>query len=481
MKAAVILLGAVILLWPTVVNRGPFFLADTTSYVRGGDAAAYQLFGAKTDWTGRFFDRYQPQQKPAPEMIARPATGDGPPVTLAGRSIYYGAFLYVADGIAGLSFAAALQALLAAVCIFWTVDRFSRRSISTFRPFLLVTVFLAIASSAAYFTGYLTPDLMSALGILAAAHLLCPDPPLKRRQTGLWFAILCLSALAHSSNILILLITIGVLLFARLRWRSIGWRPIGLLACAVIVGIGGEMLFHTAVRTLSGNAPVRPPFLMARLIADGPGLAYLKRTCPENGLVLCRHMDGMSSSSDDFLWADKPSAGVFSAVGNDERRRIAGEELRFVLAVAADRPIDVLLSSARSALDQAGRWRLSEFNNARAQDEEILARLPPRVAHQFAGTLSYRNAMPVRPVERLSQAAAVASLAWMLWTLIRRLGDDNLRLFLVVLLIGVVADIVVCGAISTPHDRYLMRVLWLIPLGAAISLLRMRTGETVSA
>ena len=481
MKAAVILLGAVILLWPTVINRGPFFLSDTTTYVRGGDAAAYQLFGARTDWSGRFFVRYPPEQEPAPNTNAPQAKDEGAPVTLAGRSIYYGAFLYVADRIAGLAFAAALQALLAAVCIFWTVDRFSRRSATSFKPFLLVTAFLAIASSVGYFTGYLTPDLMSALGILAAAHLLCPAPPLKGRQTGIWFAILCWSALAHSSNILILLITSGVLLVARLKWRSIGWRPIGLLACAVIVGFGGELIYHTAVKTLSGNAPVRPPFLMARLIADGPGREYLKRTCPRNGFVLCRHMDGISTSSDAFLWAERPGAGVFSAVGNDERRRIAGEELRFVAAVAADRPIDVLLSSARSALDQAGRWRLSEFNNAPAQDEEIVAKLPPRVARRFASTLSYRDAMPVRPVEILSLAAAIAGVAWILWTILRRTGDGNLRVFLVVLLIGVAADIVVCGAYSTPHDRYLMRVLWLIPLGAAISLLRVRTGETGSA
>jgi hypothetical protein len=44
----------------------------------------------------------------------------------------------------------------------------------------------------------------------------------------------------------------------------------------------------------------------------------------------------------------------------------------------------------------------------------------------------------------------------------------------VILIGGVVANAAVTGILSTPHDRYQARVIWLIPLLAMIVLLRRR-------
>jgi len=485
--AVVILLGALLLLWPTILNRQPFFLSDTTSYIRGADAAVYKAFGVRTDWTERFFDRYGTgqQERNAAAAAQAPAEGTGRPITLSGRSIYYGALLYTADRLGGLWLAAVLQALLASLCLYLTLVRFIHGRRDAAGPFLLLTAALSAGSSLAYFTGYLTPDLFSGLGILAAAHLLCRGPPLTAGQKTFWFVVLCWSALAHGSNILILLVVVVALLLATFTLRMPDRRAIALIVCAIAVGIAGELLFSGAVRAISGDAPVRPPFLSARLIADGPGLAYLERTCPRSGFELCRHVDGMSGSSDAILWGQKGTRGVFSAVGNDERRRLGNEDLRFALAVLADRPVDVIGSSTRSVLAQAGKWRLREFNNVPGQSSELLAKLPPRVAGELAGSLAYRQTMPVRGVEMLSLVATLAGLALLLWALLRRSTDPELRLFLAVLLLGIAADIAVCGAISTPHDRYSMRVLWLIPMGAFINLIQpcvgRRTGATSDA
>jgi hypothetical protein len=82
--ALAILLGALLLLWPTLLNRSPFFLSDTTNYVRSADAAMFSGFGIRTDWTQRFVDRYQqPSAKAAADPQAENAD-HGRPVTIAG-------------------------------------------------------------------------------------------------------------------------------------------------------------------------------------------------------------------------------------------------------------------------------------------------------------------------------------------------------------------------------------------------------------
>lgn len=468
-----VLAGALLLLWPPLLNRAPFVLSDTTTYIRGADAAVFKLTGIQTDWTARFIKRYQPPTTSAPQAAQPGPAASGRAVTLSGRSVYYGAFLYLTDLIAGLWLAVVVQAFVAALCLYLTVRRFSSASRQPVAAFLGLTALLSVASALAFFTGYLMPDLFTGLGVLAAAHLLCRSPPLSRGEKASWFGLLCWSALTHSSNILILLILVVAMLIGRAVVNGPRLRGVGLVTCAIAIGIAGEALFALSVRSFTGDAPVRPPFLTARVIADGPGLAYLQHTCPTSGFALCNHMQGLSRNSDDILWNESPKQGVFSAVGNDEKRRIAREEPRFLLAVLEDRPFDVLSSSAGAVWQQARKWGLQEFNMPAVTGSDS-DKVPPRIANELAGSRAESRSMPVAVTAVLSLAASLVSVALLLWTVGRRSTDANLRLFLAALLVGIAADLIVCGAISTPHDRYSMRVFWLLPLGAFVALLSAR-------
>lgn len=458
---ALILIGASLLLLPTVVNRGPFFISDTTTYVRGADAAVFRLLGRKTDWSDHLLARYATPAGTASGGIKGARERDDA-VTLAGRSIYYGAFLYLCDQLAGLRLAVFLQALAAAVCLWLTVTRFSKEEDHAPRRFLLLMAILSIGSSLPFFAGYLMPDIFVSLGILAASHLLTPTPPIDGRQRAFWFAILGWSTLSHSSATAVIAILAVASLCIRSR-RQMTRTGLILTFCAIAVGIFGEIAFYAGVRSLSGEPPVRPPFLMARLVADGPGRTYLKAHCPQSGFVLCRHMDSLSDYSDSFLWSESARDGVFSVVPSDERRKLSNEEWPFVKAVVAEYPVQVLRSSIASIWTQATSWGLAEFNLTPPQSAELEGKLPPRVTSELSRTRADRNDMPVRASVILSAAATLAGLFFVVAALLGRERADGMRRFLALLLFGVVADIVVCGALSTPHARYAMRVLWLIP------------------
>jgi hypothetical protein len=284
-----------------------------------------------------------------------------------------------------------------------------------------------------------------------------------------WFCILSWSTLSHSSTIAILAIVITAALILRLRWH-LPTSGVLLLACGVSVGLAGELAFYKGVQHLSGESPVRPPFVMARLVADGPGREYLQDHCPQRGFVLCRHLGSLSNYSDSFLWSENPADGVFSVIPNAERRQLAGEEWRFVGAVVREYPLAVLRSSASSVWDQATSWSLGEFNLNPTQAAELIAKLPARVGNQLIRSRAYRGAMPVRASEIICGAVTASGLMLVLLMLYRGDRRHDLRIFMTTILLGVVADIAVCGALSTPHDRYAMRVLWLLPTAALVGL-----------
>lgn len=460
-----ILIATILLSWPMLLNRQPFLLSDTTNYIRGADAAADRLFGTSTDWSNRFVAEY------VKTNVVKRMDNDTKqierPITLAGRSIYYGAFIYVSERLVDLRFASFIQAFLSALCLLLTLDRFRSRLV--IRDLLLCAAVLSTMSSLAYFCSYLMPDIFTGLSLLGVGHLVCRGPRISTIETMFWLTILCLGCLFHSSNILILVILLLLISLGWLRTRFFSLRGLGLVFAAVLVGVAGEAGFYAAVNHFTGDPPVRPPFLTARLIADGPGRSYLRETCPGSGFALCRHLNSLSAYSDDFLWSESASNGVFSVVPLSERRQISAEQSRFAVSVIETHPVAVFHSFLVAITEQARKWHLPEFNLSPAEASELAAKLPPRVLNEQRNTLAFRGAMPVKVTEALSLPTALFALFGLAWLWLRRKIDCGANVFIATLLAGFIVDVIVCGGLSTPHDRYLMRVSWLIPFALFVA------------
>jgi hypothetical protein len=440
------------------------------TYIRGADAAVYRATGFASEWHARYEQRFEKSAEARDDPESRTAR----PVILSGRSIYYGALLYASYLVGGLRLAAFMQALLAAACLHMTVRRFVRGERRRVRSFLVLIAMTSFGSSLAFFTSYLVPDLFAGLAILAAAHLLSSEPQLKPDMI-FWLLILCASCVMHSSILLIIAILVTVMLIVSLTWNAPARGRIALLGLGLFVGLASEAIYYKSVQMTFGDPPVRPPFVMARLIADGPGALYLRDRCPESGFTVCRYADRVPKSpypaySDAFLWSADPTVGVFTAADFDERRRIAAEETSFVAAVFTSDPLAVIRSTLGAVGVQATKWQLIEFNLNSAAQSGFAAELPPSQMRLQARTLAFNKRMPVTLVERMTLAFALLSLLSLLWLFARGTLDQRMRLFVCVLLLGVTADVIVCGAMSTPHDRYLMRVVWLVPLGAYLCL-----------
>jgi hypothetical protein len=392
----------------------------------------------------------------------------------AGRSIYYGVLLYAGTLVGGLWAGVLAQLACVALALHLTLEALlgpERR-----RLYPLVVAALAVLTPLPFFVCYLMPDVFAGIAILAVANLFALDPGPAPWRRLLWFGLLATALLFHSSHVAVALLLLApATALARLLLGRPPWRAAATVALAIGVGLAGELAFARVVEAFYGAPPLRPPFLMARLLSGEPGHAYLAATCPGNGLRVCAWLPRLPADSDVFLWSPDPARGVYGIADAATRRALGAEQTALLAGVLAFDPLGQLAASLGAFAEQLGRFGLQEFAYDDSMRGKLAGMLPPAERAAFVGSALYRGSFPLGPPDALVRLAVAASAAGLLWAAAgARRPDRVLLTFALVLIGGVVANAAVTGILSTPHDRYQARVIWLVPLVAMIVLLARR-------
>jgi hypothetical protein len=120
------------------------------------------------------------------------------------------------------------------------------------------------------------PDIFAGITILAIANLLAAGKCISSLKMTSWIVLLSAGLRFHNSHVLLtvamLFTGVGLALLVRVHFS---WRAVGGVLAALLTVIAGEMIFSLITAKLVGAPPLRPPFLMARMIVDGPGYRYL--------------------------------------------------------------------------------------------------------------------------------------------------------------------------------------------------------------
>ncbi|WP_205480379.1 hypothetical protein [Sphingomonas arenae] len=455
-------------------------MPDTPSYLRAADAGYAKLFNVTTDWTAKSQWLMREERPPAPLATVSPNPSSGasvssgePAVTLKGRSVYYGALLYLADLAGSLWLAILAQAVVAAVAITLTLSALHRASGTTARapPSLLIGVGLAVATPLGFFVSYLMPDLFGALGLLAMMNLLFLRQQLSRRARAFFLAVLAFAVLSHSVNLTFTLLLLLTIVAVRLILRRGPTSP-ALLAVAgcVAIGFAGQLAFDLTVKRLTGAAPVRPPFVAMRLIADGPGLDFLREHCASQPFIYCRLDTTRPAHSDTLLWSPDPQHSLFRGLSYADQRAAAAQQTRFVLAVAQDRPWSVVTALSRDVLQQLFSFDLLGFNYGDGMRQRYASAVPERLLEPMRQTEAYKGTLALRPTEIATVLVTIVSLVAILLFLRRSRTDSslgNLRGACLFILFAVLLNAALCGALSGPKGRYQMRLIWVLPVLAA--------------
>ena len=207
-----------------------------------------------------------------------------------------------------------------------------------------------------------------------------------------------------------------------------------------------------------------------RMLQDGIVKRYLDDHCPTARLKLCPYRNELPATADDFLWSN----GVFNELG---RFSGLGEEMRFIVlhslqeyplqqietAVAASTRQLRLVATGRGTHDQI--WHIYG----------IIERYIPGEVPAMHNARQQRGELNFDPINRVHVPIALGSmilaLALLVQAAISGRFDETGRLAATVT-VAILANAVVCGVLSGPHDRYGARIAWIATFIAAIAILR---------
>jgi hypothetical protein len=431
-RVAAILLGALFLMWPAFFNRYPLLYPDSMTYLENGSPVLRALF-------------------------------------LHQLSGYYGmrSFIY-SLGILLFHWNAilwpivALQAMLTA-CVIWLVVR-SLLPQRTVFWYLSLVMILSLLTSASWFASLIMPDILGPLLYLCIYLLVFARDTLSRPERIAVAVVACWAVASHATH---LMLGAGICLLLAALWAifrkgfmSGRLRALGEVAAIVMLAAIAQLALNSYLYGKPSLNGERPPFLTARLIADGPGRWYLEQHCSETKFAGCGRVRYLGHDSDQFLWADD---GVWRMSSAETREQMLREEIPFALATFRTYPRAQLSISGANFWQQLNSFEIGFDPNdwMVRQFEEVF----PAGKAQFLQSRQAGNDLPFDFLSMIQNWTVVASLAlihafalllWRRWTF--RLAGLSL-----VIASSVLANALVTGVLSTVEDRYQSRVVWLIP------------------
>ncbi len=483
LRGCAVLLAAVTMMWTALVNGQPFFTPDTSAYVRGPDIAVVKLLGAS------FASPWAHQEPPGAHVAAaKSAQGtkhsyDDNEV-LAGRSIYYGALAYMGQLTGGFWLTVFVQGLAVA----WLAEMTLRAGGQLgLLPYAAAMALLALATPAPFFVADLMPDIWSGVAIGALALLFALPKRLTRLDVAALTAMTVFAAMAHNSHLLIIagLMAAGLGLWAISRLRPSGGqaftpdpRPaLAVGALAIACAVAGALLFSTMVKRSVGAPPITPPFLTARVVADGPGRLYVREHCKDHPFAVCAFADRLAGTdTDGFLWDENPHTGVFAVATPVQRRALATEQGRFAVVSTLAHPWLQVQASARNVALQLVQTDLDDFDYKPNVLASLRADLPPGHRARLETSLAARRGWPIATLWAEQAVVIWLSLGLIGWSLLSRKARPELARFALLAVAGVLANTLACGVLSDLYGRYQARCIWVLPLAAA-----MLTAQALSA
>lgn len=427
-----ILAGAVLLGWPALLNGYPLVFIDSVSYLG-------QTLFPEWPW----------DKTPA-----------------------YGPFLHLFHW--GWSLWPALAAqLLVLSHLLWLAQRGARGD-ATMAVHLVLCAGLAGLTAAPWFAATLMPDIFAAAAPLCLLLLGFARDRFSPAE-ALWLTLLGAFAVAtHLSHL-----PTAIAMVALVALLAGGLRPAMRAALPVALAVGAVVAANAWAIGRPSLSPHGAVFLLARLQADGPAAATIRDHCPATGWHLCAAVRRLPMPSDEFLWSpDSPlnrhASGMPIPMGG---MRLAPEAARILGLTLAERPGEVADAMARNTLAQLALVSVGDtLGNAHlgASARRAIARLPARELAAFDASAQMRGDLPGLAAPFLIPHPAVLLLSGPLALLALGLAAwrrDRTRAGLIAgLLVAVGVNAFATGALSAPTARYQARIVWLVPLAAALGL-----------
>jgi hypothetical protein len=435
----VMLLGALLMAWPALYNRYPLLYPDSTTYLADGRVVARALF-------------------------------------LHQLSEYYGMrSLIYSLGILPWHWnvtpwpVVVFQSLLTAYVLWLVVRSILPRHAET--RYLILVALLSLFTSLSWYSSLIMPDILGPVLYLCVYLLVFARDTLTRPDHVAVVLIAWWGVASHATHLMLaagLCVLLALLVLCR-QFLQARWKAVGEVAMIVLLAAAAQLALHDYLYgepSLNGD---RPPFLMARVIADGPGRWYLEQHCAEVKFAICDHVHNLSGDPDNFLWG---ADGIWQNADDDYAQRLRQEEMPFVLATLRAYPRQQLAQSAIAFWKQLIAFGLYDLDASDVILDDIDSVLPGQ-RPRYLRSRQAQNTLPLEFFTSVQNWVVVISLVVMgafiprLW----RLRSPRIVALSLVIVSTVIANALVTGPLSMVEDRFQSRIIWLLPFLAGLFVL----------
>jgi hypothetical protein len=401
------------------------------------------------------------------------------------RSPLYSYFVLILDGGGHSLWPVVIgQGLIGAVLIHLTMRVLL--GLRTLRRWYLgVALALAVFTSLPWETGEIMPDVFAAYAILGVFLLGFGAAKLSKLETGLVLLLTLLATAVHYSHLPLVLalgLTTIIVIVARGGWKAL--RPallvrLGAPALFVFVGLVLLQGLTTGHWGFASAAHVSP---LARLVAEGPAVSYLRKECPTQHFALCDHLNELPMPDLVFMFDSNgivERSGGAMAMSSEADAIVRGTILRYPLWT-----FEIVLSNTWKQLWHFGTGAFL-FPLLESAPEPSKNGTPNSIK-QFvpsdypAYTQSRQATGQLHRLNRVHRVVAWASIAGfpLMFLIFARRGDRLMLRFMLIIGTGMLANALICAGLAIVIDRYQARVIWLVVFAVLAGTLRFLTVRT---
>jgi hypothetical protein len=343
--------------------------------------------------------------------------------------------------------------------------------------FLLMILVLCVCTGLPWKAADVLPDILAPLMVMSLYLLGFHAGSLTWPHKMALVTVAVLAATSHASHLglaagltaAVVLIQIGQ------RGRAFGsawpcWRLPTLVFALSFLSILASNILLTGDLFVSRAGP---SFVLARLVQDGIAKRLLDDTCPQSGYRLCAYKDSLPADSNDYLWRwDSPfqKFGEFAGM-EDESKSIIVQSLKRY-------PLLNLEMALRDTLEQFVTFKTGDgIEPLNGVPIPALKRHMPAQVALYMASRQHNGEISFRWINMVQVPIAILSIGGLAVILVsakrRRHWDDRLFLSAFVLL-ALIGNAFICGALSSPHDRYQSRLIWLACFAVLLLLAQQR-------